>query len=117
MFSRGAAVPGEVDLNPLMGRPWYESAREVTRTLVRKIAGTHQDISLAKGTKKEYRRFAQEFVEFLIKEGVLTKVIKSDSGPGFVVKLNADERGVITDFSKDGKVGGKLKPFFDKYIG
>jgi hypothetical protein len=57
LFSREAKVFPNNDLNPLMGKPWYEAAREVTRTLEHRIAGKHQPSSLSKGTKREYREF------------------------------------------------------------
>ncbi|MCG8429659.1 MAG: pentapeptide repeat-containing protein, partial [Candidatus Omnitrophica bacterium] len=42
LFSHGAKVSPVNDLNPYMGKPWYEAAREVTRTLEQRIAGGHQ---------------------------------------------------------------------------
>lgn len=116
LFSHGAKVYPINDLNPFMGMPWYEAAREVTRTLEHRIAGTHQDVSLSKGTRKEYRKFAREFVSFLIAKQILKKTIKSKTGPGYVVKVNPSDRQLIHDFSREGIILSKIKPFFDKYI-
>jgi hypothetical protein len=116
LFSHGAKVYPLNDLNPFMGMPWYESAREVTRTLEHRIAGTHQDVSLSKGTRKEYRLFAREFVSFLMAKKILKKIVKSKTGPGYVIKVNPDNRQLIHDFSREGKISSKIKPFFDKYI-
>ncbi len=116
LFSRGAKVDPINDLNPFIGMPWYEAAREVTRTLEHRIAGTHQDASLSKGTKKEYRGFAREFVRYLMAKQILKKTIKSKTGPGYVVKVNANDRQLIHDFSKEGIISSKILPFFNKYI-
>jgi hypothetical protein len=99
-----------------MGRPWYEAAREVTRTLEHRIAGTHQDVSLSKGTKKEYRIFAKEFVSYLMAKKVLQNVTRSKTGPGMVVQVNPDDRDIIHDFSQRGIIPERIKPFFDKYL-
>lgn len=116
LYSHGARVSPISDLNPFMGMPWYEAAREVTRTLEHRIAGTHQDVSLSKGTKKEYRDFAREFTKFLMSKKILLKTIKSKTGPGYVVKVNPDERQLVHDFSKRGIISEKIKPFFNKYL-
>ena len=71
LFSRGASVRSPEELNPLQGKLWYEAAREVTRTLERRIAGTHQNTSLSKGTDLKYRKFASAFVGHLRNQGVL----------------------------------------------
>ena len=39
LFSKRAKVADSHELNPLLGKPWYEAAREVTRTLERRMAG------------------------------------------------------------------------------
>ena len=116
LFSHGAIIYPVKDLNPFMGMPWYEAAREVTRTLEHRIAGSHQDVSLSKGTRNEYRDFAKEFVKFLMVKQILKKGIKSKTGPGYVVKVNPDDRQLIHDFSSEGIISDKIKPFFDKYI-
>ena len=56
LYSNGAIVDHADELNPLMGQPWYEAAREVMRTLLHKMAGTHQDVSLTKGINSKYTR-------------------------------------------------------------
>jgi hypothetical protein len=99
-----------------MGRPWYEAAREVVRTLEHKIAGSHQDVSLSKGTKKEYREFAKEFVAYLLSKGILKRVSKSRTGPGHVVTVNPTDRQLIHEFSSDGVISEKIKPFFSKLL-
>jgi hypothetical protein len=116
LFSHGAKIYPIKDLNPFMGMPWYEAAREVTRTLEHRIAGSHQDVSLSKGTRNEYRDFAKEFVRFLMTKQILKKGIKSKTGPGYVVKVNPDDRQLIHNFSREGIISSKIKPFFDKYI-
>jgi hypothetical protein len=67
-----------------------------------------------KGTPAKYRDVAEEFVEFLIQKDVLLKVTKSEQGGGWVVKLNSNYRSEITDFSREGKIGATLAPFFEK---
>jgi hypothetical protein len=116
IYSHGAIVFPTNDLNLLMGKPWYEAAREVTRTIEHKMSGTHQDISLSKGTRKENRSFAEEFVDYLISKKLLLKVTKSKTGPGWVVKLDKKYTHLITSFSKDGKIHEILAPFFKKYL-
>jgi hypothetical protein len=116
LYTKGSSVNGQSNLNPLLGQAWYEAAREVTKTIVRRIAGTHQDVSLAKGTKSEQRVFAREFVDFLKKKKILFVVAKSKTGPGDVVKLDTAYRDDIVDFSDHGKVSQNLAPFFQKYI-
>ncbi len=115
LFSRGADVFPDDDLNPLLGQAWYEAAREVAKTLKARIGGSHQDVSLAKGTKMAHRTFATNFVEFLVKKNILRKVKSSDSGPGFVVKLNKAFWNDITEFCDNGKISSTLQPFFDKF--
>ena len=114
LFSHGAVVSDESELNPLLGKPWYEAAREVTRTLEHRIAGTHQDSSLAKGTSLKYRHLAQEFVKHLRSRGVLQDVKRSGKGT-WVVKVKAEHRHTIREFSEDGVIGDVLRAFFDKY--
>jgi hypothetical protein len=117
LFSNGARVFPTDDLNPLLGRPWYEAAREVMRTLERRMAGTHQDVALAKGTHTEQREFAREFVDFLITRKILQRVRKSTSGPGWVVKVPASSRPVVSDFINHGRIAPALQPFFDRHLG
>jgi hypothetical protein len=116
LYSHGAKVLPYKDLNPLLGMPWYEAAREVTITLEQRISGTHQDASLPKGTKKEFRKFAEEFTNFLISIKVLRRIKKSKTGRGYVLKVNSQNKQIIHDFSKEGKISNKLKPFFYKYL-
>jgi hypothetical protein len=116
LYSKGAKVFPDDDLNLLMGKPWYEAAREVTRTIEHRLPGTHQDVSLAKGTKKENRKFAEEFVDFLISKKVLLKVTRSKTGPGWVLKVDKKSYSIITAFSKEGKIHKKIAPFFQKYL-
>jgi hypothetical protein len=116
LYTRGALVTPSNDLNPLLGQPWYEAAREVAKTLVRKISGSHQDVSLAKGTKKHHREFANEFTSFLISSKILVKVEKSKTGPGYVVKLDKQYRKMITEFSENGKISVELGKFFDRHL-
>ena len=116
LYSRGAKVYPSDDLNVLMGKPWYEAAREVTRTIEHRLHGTHQDVSLAKGTKKANRKFAEEFVKILIAKKVLLKVKKSKSGPGYILKVNKKCYHIITSFGKEGKIHEKIAPFFQKYL-
>lgn len=116
LFSRGALVSPNDDLNPLMGKPWYEAAREVTKTLEGRMAGTHQDISLAKGTRNENRQFAQDFVSFLVRKRILLVVVKSDRSSGNVVRVNPKKRDIIREFSNDGIIAEELRPFFRKFL-
>jgi hypothetical protein len=116
LFSKGSKVSNYSNLNPLLGQAWYEAAREVTKTIERRLVGSHQDVSLAKGTKSDHREFARAFVDFLKQKKILTVITKSKTGPGDVVKLNTKYRDDIVDFSKHGKISKKLAPFFRKYI-
>lgn len=115
LFSHGARVFEWVDLNPLLGKPWYEAAREVTKTLERKIAGTHQDIALSKGTHLEYRGFAEDFVKHLRNSGVLEDLKKNRSG-AMVVRVASDHREVIRRFNEDGDIDFVLQTFFDRFL-
>ena len=114
LFSHGANVEGSEELNPFLGKPWYEAAREVTRTLDRRIAGTHQDSSLAKGTKLGERQFAEEFVKYLKNSGVLEHVKKSGKGSN-VIRVAAEHRDVIRRFGEEGTIDEVLQNFFRKY--
>ncbi len=116
LFSNGALVSPTEDLNTLLGKPWYEAAREVTRTLERRMAGTHQDVSLVKGTQAEQREFARSFVDFLISKKILLKASKSKTGPGWVLKVSHAHRKMVSDFSQHGQIAPEIKPFFDHYL-
>lgn len=116
LYSQGAKVWPVDDLNILIGKPWYEAAREVTRTIEHRLPGTHQDVSLSKGTQKENRKFAEEFVNFLVSKKILKRVRKSKTGPGWVLKVNKEYYSLITLFSKEGKIHEKIAPFFQKYL-
>lgn len=114
LFTEGALVRNPESLNPHLGKPWYTAAREVTRTLKRRIAGTHQDIALPKGTSLKLRPFAEEFVEFLIKRGLLMVVMK-DRGKR-IVKVAPAARGALDEFSENGVIGEELAPFFEERL-
>ena len=116
LYSSGALVSPSNDLNPLLGKPWYEAAREVTKTLEKRIGGTHQDVPLSKGTNVAYREFATEFVGFLVSSKILKRVRKSSKGPGYVLRLEKEYRAAIHDFSRDGKITEVLEPFFAKFL-
>lgn len=116
LYTNGSFVSNQANLNPLLGQAWYEAAREVTKTIERRLAGTHQDVSLAKGTKTELREFAHDFVDFLKKKKILVVVAKSKTGPGDVIKLDPFYRDDIVNFSKFGKISQNLAPFFQKFI-
>ena len=116
LFTKGSIVKDQSSLNPLFGQSWYDAAREVTKTIEKRIAGSHQDVSLAKGTKSDQRDFAHAFVDFLKKKKILISIGKSDTGPGEVVKLDHAYRNDIVEFSKYGKISNNLAPFFKKYI-
>ena len=116
LYSAGALVQGYEKLNPLLGQPWYEAAREVTKTLEKRIAGTHQAVSLSKGTKAEYREFAEKFVGYLIRKNILLKMRKSNHGTGYVVKLDRKYLSTINAFSRDGIIDSNIKPFFEKCL-
>ena len=86
------------------------------RTLERRISGSHQDVSLAKGTKIAQRDLAREFVRFLVRAKVLKRIKKSDRGPGYVLRVVEHQRTVVSDFSQKGKIDPILMPFFDRYL-
>ncbi|WP_156925368.1 NACHT domain-containing protein [Nitratidesulfovibrio termitidis] len=116
LYSSGAIIDKTDDLNPLAGQPWYEAAREVTRTLQSRISGTHQDISLIKGTDIIYRPFAKEFVKFLQTKGIITIVAKSKTGPGNVIKVTKKYWPAIQAFCNNGAIHTDFKSFFEKYL-
>jgi len=116
LFSNGALVSPTEDLNPLLGKPWYEAAREVMRTLERRMAGTHQDVSLVKGTQAEQREFARSFVDFLISKKILNKIGRSNTGPGWVLRVSRGHRDTVSEFSQHGKISREIKPFFDRHL-
>jgi len=116
LYSRGASVSKHDDLNPLLGRPWYKAAREVTKTLKNRIAGSHQDVSLVKGTSVENREFAKEFGEFLIKKGVLVRSKRSRKGPGWVLTIPKEHWGIIDSFCDEGKIPEQFSEFFNKHL-
>lgn len=80
------------------------------------MAGTHQDISLVKGTQSEQREFARRFVEFLLSSKVLVRHGKSRSGPGWVLKVSPKHRTVVSEFSQKGLISAEIRPFFDRYL-
>ena len=114
LFSRGAKVNNPEELNPLLGKPWYKAAREVTKTLEQRIAGTHQDNSLSKGTDLRDREFASAFVNHLRNKGVLVDVKKSKRG-SMIVRVASGQRDVIRRFNDDGVIDTVLESFFEKF--
>jgi len=112
LFSNGALVHPVDDLNPLLGRPWYEAAREVVRTVLSKPNGTHQEASLAKGTDLNLRSFASDFVDHLVRKNVLRRVFKSNQSTGWVVKLNMKYIGELENFIRAGIISDVLNQFF-----
>lgn len=114
LFSHGAIVKDPSELNHLLGKPWYEAAREVAKTLTNRIAGSHRDSSLSKGTDLRYRDFAEDFVKYLRSHGIL-KDIKRSRG-SMLVKVAPEYRNIINKFKDDGIIDEKIQPFFDKYM-
>jgi uncharacterized protein YjbI with pentapeptide repeats len=114
LFSHGAKVSPTNDLNPLLGKKWYEAAREVCRTLQKQIAGTRKLDGLWKGTNSQYRNLAKEFAEFLLRKGLLEKKRKSSKGGGWVIGVPANSRRVISEFADHGKIDATLAEFFEK---
>lgn len=114
LYSHGAYVAGQERLNPLLGRPWYEAAREVAKTLQSRIAGTRQENSLSRGTKLEHRKLAEDFADYLVKAGVLEVVLRDSRGR--VVRVVPEHRGTINEFADQGQVPPVLRPFMDKYV-
>ncbi len=115
LLTQGAFVHPDNDLNPLLGQPWYEAAREVIKTVLSKSKGTHQAASLAKGTDASLRSFASDFVEHLIRKGVLTKVVRSDQSSGWVVKLNSQYLSALNAFNEKGAIDSIFDEFFKKH--
>ncbi|MCY4488976.1 MAG: NACHT domain-containing protein [Deltaproteobacteria bacterium] len=113
LYSQGAKVENPEELNQLLGRPWYEAAREVTRTLQRRIAGSHQDSSLAKGTDLKYRPFAEDFVKHLRTCGILEDIKRGRSGT--VVRVVPEHRNAIQRFNEEGTIDPLFQSFFEKY--
>ena len=113
LYSQGAKVQNPEELNQLLGKPWYEAAREVTRTLQRRIAGSHQVSSLAKGTNLKYRSFAEEFVKHLRACGVLEDIKRGRSS--MVVRVVTEQRDAVKRFSEDGTIDPSLQSFFERY--
>lgn len=117
LFSHGAMVQNPHELNPYLGRQWYEAAREIVRTLVGRMAGTHQELGLSRGVKHQHKEFAEEFVSYLKRKGVLEVVTRADRDGGDVVRVHKDYRAVLDEFDKVGKIGEVLQPFFNKKLG
>jgi hypothetical protein len=118
LFSRGAYVTPTDDLNPYLGQPWYEAAREVMRTLQTRMAGTHQDSSLARGTDLIYRPFAEDFVSYLMRKNILEKLRPTDPGHlgEWVVRVAPANRKMVNEFADLGRIGEEIAPFFEKYL-
>ncbi len=115
LFSHGARVWPTDDLNPLLGKQWYEAAREVCKTLTKQFAGTRKLSGLWKGTDKRYRPMAKEFAEHLLRRGVLERAVKSAYSKDWVVKVTKEGRKVLSDFIDEGKTPDVLKEFFEKH--
>lgn len=115
LFSRGADVD-PTGLNPHLGKPWYEAAREVVRTLEKRAFGAHQARSLSKGTDVRERAFAEEFVGYLLKNSMLQDLGKSHDG-GRLVKVDPAYLPELTAFAKSGVIGPSLRSFFDRKFG
>jgi hypothetical protein len=47
---------------------------------------------------------------------ILVKLVKSKTGPGWVVKVNPKYRKLIHDFSIRGIISSELEPFFRKHL-
>jgi hypothetical protein len=116
LFSSGALVPGSETLNPYLGQPWYDAAREVAVSLKSRLAGTHRKRGLTRGTRMIYRPLAVEFTDYLLKQGVLTVVRKNRSGGDIVVRVVPKYRTQITDFADSGVISEDLQPFFRKFL-
>jgi hypothetical protein len=115
LYCEGAVVDPE-GLNLHLGQPWYNAAREVTTTLLKKFAGSHQDVSLVKGTSEEYRPFAKDFVEHLIRVDAL-KIVKKAKGQGkYVVKADPTWRDRLSRFNDTGEIPAELLHFFEKHL-
>ena len=110
LFSHDAMVEPTDDLNPYLGRNWYEASKEVAFTLSKRIAGTHQQASLAKGTKLSDRHIAVTFVEYLIRRNVLE--IRKKTTRSVVVTLRPEFRTAITDFAENGVIAPIFNEFF-----
>ena len=115
LHSRNAKVQNPGELNNLLGRSWYEAAREVTKTLERRIAGSHQDTSLAKGTGLKYRPFAEEFVKHLRTCGVLEDIKRAKNRSSMLVRVVPVHRDAVKRFNADGTIDPLFQSFFDKY--
>jgi len=115
LFSHGALVFPSNDLNRLLGDKSYEAAREVMMTLNKRIAGTHDESGLIKGTDLAYRSFAARFVRHLVSVHVLEKVRQSGYGDGWVYKVSSEHRSVVSEFIENGTVGPLLAAFFAKH--
>lgn len=118
IFTNQGIVKNPESLNPYLGQGWYIAAREVANTIRQKIAGTHSDASLSKGTQTKYRDFAKNFVTFLMKKNILIKVTKvANTRTGkWVVKLDPNFRKDINELAKNGKICEALEPYFSKYV-
>lgn len=113
LFSSGGDVD-DVGLNLFLGKPWYEAVREVVRTIDKRPFGTHQSRSLIKGTDVKERPYAEEFVNYLLRNGGLDDLGKSYDG-GRLVKANPSQLSELTEFGRTGKIGPNLLAFFDRH--
>lgn len=116
LFSKGARVSPSDDLNPHLGKPWYQAAREVTYTIKQHLAGTHQEDALYRGTKHAYRQFAEEFVDFLKRRDILEKIKKSSHNNVWVVRLRSEYREAVNVFTDRGIIPPEFDEFFAKYF-
>lgn len=115
LFSTGALVSGEDQLNQFLGKPWYDAAREVAVSLKYRLAGTHRKRGLIRGTRMVNRALAAQFTDYLLKRGVLVVVRKNRSGGDIVVQVVPEFRSMIVDFADSGLISEQLEPFFKKF--
>jgi len=52
----------------------------------------------------------------MISKGILEKVVKSDTGPGWVVKVSKKHRNTIEAFGNHGEITQDIQPFFIKFL-
>jgi uncharacterized protein YjbI with pentapeptide repeats len=116
LFSSRALVSNSDSLNPYLGQPWYDAAREVAVSLKARLAGTHRKRGLIRGTRMTNRRLAAQFTDYLLRRGILTVVRKSRAGGDQIVQVVAEHRETVVDFADSGKIAPELLPFFTKFL-
>ena len=112
LFSRGASVYPDDDLNPLLGNPHYHAAREVAITLDKRNSGKHKEISLSRGTHLRHREFAVAFVNFMKRKKILIDHGRAKLGGGRLLVLGERYRTEIREFAKTGAIGPSFAEFF-----